>query len=46
MPIQKQPPEVFCKTAVLKNVHGVQRKAPVLKSLFSKVAGLKAFKFV
>ena len=34
---QKQPPEVFCKKAVLKDF-AIFLKAPVLDSLFNKVA--------
>ena len=36
----KQPPEVFYKTAVLKNFLNIPRKIPVSKSLFNQVAGL------
>ena len=38
---QKQPPEVFYKDCFLK-FRNIYRKTPVLESLFSKVAGLKA----
>ena len=36
----KQPPEVFYKTAVLKNFLNIPRKIPVSESLFNQVAGL------
>ena len=36
----KQPPEVFYKTAVLKTFLNIPRKIPVSKSLFNQVAGL------
>ena len=36
---QKQPPEVFYKKGVLKNIAKIHRKTPVPKSFFNKVAG-------
>ena len=39
---QKQPPEVFCKQAVLKKNHKIHRKAPMLASFLNKVGGTEA----
>ena len=39
---KKQPPEVFYKKAILKNLQHSLQKIPVLESLYNKVAGLKA----
>ena len=40
-PLQKQPPEVFCKKRCSKKFHKIHKKTPVPESLFNKVAGLK-----
>ena len=37
---------MFFKKGVLKKFHNIHRKTPVLESLFSKVAGLKACNFI
>ena len=38
---QKRPPEVFCEKGVCKNfANFIGKQAPVVESLFNKVAGL------
>ena len=39
--IRKQPPEGFCKKGVLKKIHKIHQKTPVLESLFNRVLGLR-----
>ena len=43
---QKQPPAVFCKKSCSLKFRKFHRKTPVLESLFNKVAGLQACKFI
>ena len=43
-PLQKQPQEVFYDKNCSEKFRNIQRKAPVLESIFNKVAGLKVFK--
>ena len=38
--------QMFFAIGVLKTFHNIHRKAPVLESLFNKVAGLKACNFI
>ena len=38
------PLKVFCKKSFLKKIRNTHRKAPVLESLFNKVAGLNAWR--
>ena len=47
MKVQKQPPEVFYKTAALKNFASyIHRKTPVLESLFNNVGGLRPLNLI
>ena len=43
---QKQPPEVLCKKMCSLKVRKWHRKMPTLESVFNKVQGLRACKFV
>ena len=38
--------QIFCKIGVLKKLHKIHRKTPLLESVFNKVAGLKAWNFI
>ena len=44
--LQKQPPEVFCEKRCSYEFRNIHRKATVLDSLFTKVAGLKVCSFI
>ena len=43
---QKQPQEVYCEKKMFLKISHFQRKAPLLESLFNKVAGLHACNFL
>ena len=43
---EKQPPEVLYKKAVINNCCNIRRKTHALKSLFNKIADLKACIFI
>ena len=43
---EKEPSEVFYKKVLLEKINSIQRKAPMLESLFNKVADLKGCNFI